>query len=90
MTMRPVAIRLAAVAFLVGFVLGVLVPKIVSAESSQTDPARVHILKRGDTLWKVAGTYGSGDPRAYIDQIVDLNHLNGGQVFPGQRLVLPH
>lgn len=52
-------------------------------------PAHVQV-HRGDTLWSIASSnYQSGDVRDHIDQIIALNHLNGGSISPGETLLLP-
>lgn len=52
-------------------------------------PATV-VLGSAQTLWDVADRYApaGSDPRAYIDVIVRLNHLDGAP-FAGERLRLP-
>jgi hypothetical protein len=44
----------------------------------------------GDSLWTIAAAqYQGGDVRAHIDQIINLNHLAGSTVTPGEDLLLP-
>ena len=87
---RSGALRLAALAFLVGLILGVLVPKILAADSSvQARQPQKHVISKGETLWSLANRYGSGDPREFIYDVRALNGLVGATVFPGQELVLP-
>ena len=45
----------------------------------------------GQSVWSIAAQrYGdSGDLRSRVDQILTLNHLQGGVVVPGQILTLP-
>jgi hypothetical protein len=47
-------------------------------------------VEAGDTLWDLADRYApeGSDPRAYIDQVMTLNHLAGGLV-EGARIKLP-
>jgi LysM domain len=55
-------------------------------------PARgFYEVQVGDTLWGIArGLVGSeGDPRPVVDSLVRLNHVQGGLIFPGERLLLP-
>jgi hypothetical protein len=48
------------------------------------------VVQPGDTLWSIAGELGgSGDVRALIDEIQQLNGLSGSEVIPGQILQLP-
>jgi len=66
-----------------------LVPRMVSVVSSVSE-SRTHVVEAGETLWAVAGEFGDGgDPRAYVDDLLELNHLSSPQVFPGQTLILP-
>ena len=66
-----------------------MVPRMVSAVSSVSEP-RVHVVESGETLWAVAGEYGEDtDPRAYVDDLLRINGLASPQVYPGQTLRLP-
>lgn len=49
------------------------------------------VVQRGDTLWGLAVRFAptTEDPRAWIESLRALNHLNGSVILPGQRLVLP-
>jgi hypothetical protein len=56
--------------------------------------ARQHLVQvvvhPGQSLWSVAESADPGqDPRAVIQQIIDLNSLNGDTVFAGQQLWVP-
>ena len=53
----------------------------------QPDRVQVH---GGDSIWSIASRhYQGGDVRDHVDQIIALNHLNGGSVTPGEVLLLP-
>lgn len=66
-----------------------MVPRLASVMSSTSQP-QVYVVESGDTLWGMAGEFGGdGDPRAYVDDLLRINHLSSPQVFPGQELVLP-
>jgi nucleoid-associated protein YgaU len=48
------------------------------------------VVRPGDTLWSIAASLdGDGDVRAVIDDIQELNGLNGAVLVPGQTLLLP-
>jgi hypothetical protein len=49
------------------------------------------VVHPGQSLWSVAESADpEQDPRAVIQQIIDLNSLNGDTVFAGQQLWVPH
>jgi LysM domain len=49
------------------------------------------IVRPGQSLWSVAESADPDqDTRAVIQQIIDLNSLNGDTVFAGQQLWVPH
>ena len=48
------------------------------------------VVMPGQSLWSLATQYEpTADPRNVIQEIIDLNALNGTSVQPGQRLWLP-
>jgi nucleoid-associated protein YgaU len=48
------------------------------------------VVQPGDTLWSIATSLGGdGDVRAVVDEIQELNDLNGAALVPGQTLLLP-
>ncbi len=49
------------------------------------------VVHPGQSLWSVAESADpEQDPRAVIQQIIDLNSLNGDTVLAGQQLWVPH
>ena len=45
----------------------------------------------GETLWSVAKRVAPGhDPRAVVEQLRELNHLDSAGLQAGQQLLLPH
>ena len=51
---------------------------------------RRHRVSDGETVWSIARELArDGDPRPIVDAIVELNHLSGALIVPGQRLLLP-
>ena len=88
--LRRAAARLGAVALLIGFLLGLLVPRIFAADVSHSGAVRVHVISKGENLWSLASIYDRGsDPRRFVHDVRVLNGLESSQIFPGQRLVLP-
>jgi nucleoid-associated protein YgaU len=48
------------------------------------------VVQSGDTLWSIASAVAEdADVRAVVDEIQDLNGLDGAELRPGQVLVLP-
>jgi hypothetical protein len=48
------------------------------------------VVHPGQTLWSIASqAEPSADPRAVMQQIIELNALRGTSVVPGQRLWVP-
>lgn len=54
---------------------------------SEDNCVRIHIVKRGDTLGKIAAKY-CGDPNAY-KTIMKANQLTSDAIFPGDKLTIP-
>ena len=47
------------------------------------------VVKPGDTVWTIAASHYSGDPRPHVEAILAANHLRAPIVTPGQTLQLP-
>lgn len=65
-------------------------PRLVAAATHE--PAIVtHVVAPGETLWGVAHLHVSEetDPRAFIDQVREMNGLSTVRLSPGQQLRLP-
>jgi hypothetical protein len=60
------------------------------APASRAGAPRAIVMRPGQTLWDVAERYGPDgvDPRAYVDSLESLNHLDG-TVQAGTRIGLP-
>ena len=75
---------------LIGVLLAGLVFWAVAARSSDgAGHPQLYTVKRYDTLWSIASSHHSGDPRAAIYRLEERNALAGTVVQPGQKLVLP-
>ncbi len=85
---RRLALLMAAVTVTVGVALGTATgPSGVTSRASA--PATV-VLQPGDTLWGVATDFAgpSVDPRAYVDELQDLNGIEGAP-RAGMQVTLP-
>ena len=60
-----------------------------SSDSSYTSPYVKVTVKPGETLWSLAAKSGSGDRRATVDEIIEVNNLKSPEVVAGQKLYLP-
>ena len=69
-----------AVALLVGY---------FARPSGGAGPETRYVVRPGDTLWSIAASHYSGDPRDAIYRIDRRNHLGGSLLRPGEKLVLP-
>lgn len=85
--------RLAAVALVVGLVLG-LASFGRQADAGPTDEARAAesvlvVVESGDTLWTIAEslTDGGADPRPLVSALTEI--AGGGAIQPGQLLEIP-
>jgi LysM repeat protein len=47
------------------------------------------VVNAGDSIWTIAQSHYTGDPRSHVDAILAANHLSSPQLLPGQSLVLP-
>jgi hypothetical protein len=95
LTRRGRIVAATAAALLVT-VISLLVAGVAQATNHGPSPraARQHLVQvvvhPGQSLWTVAKSADPGqDTRAVIQQIIDLNSLNGDTVFAGQRLWVP-
>ena len=44
---------------------------------------------QGESLWGLAETHATGDPRDWIAEVVILNALDSSDLVPGQQIALP-
>ena len=89
LTRRGRLVLLALLLALVGAV-GVLVAASTGEAAAPVGPAPTIVVQPGDTLWSIAARYAPGpDPFGTIEQIRQLNGLDGYTVHAGETLVLP-
>jgi hypothetical protein len=89
LTRRGRVVLLALLLLLTGMV-AVLVAASTGDAATPAGPAPSVVVQPGDTLWSIAARYASGpDPFGTIEQIRQLNGLDGYTVHAGQRLQLP-
>lgn len=69
-------------------VIALLVGTYARPSGSAGKP-QVYVVRPADTVWSIASSHYSGDPRAAVWRLERRNHLDGATVVPGQRLVLP-
>lgn len=87
---RSLAGRVLLVVICVSVALGLLVPALGASEPQTLEPPAVHVVKPGETLWKIAQTHAPEfDPRSFIYDLKRLNGLEGAIITPGQELTLP-
>lgn len=81
--------RVVAAGFITAVAGSVLLGGNVYGALSSAQPAHV-LVHPGDSIWSIAAAhYQAGDVRDHVDQIITLNHLDGGSITPGQTLLLP-
>lgn len=82
--------RLVIALTLVGTLLGLGASAVKAVSSQPKKPSWSHVVTPGDTLWGLAREVAPGqDPRQTVDRLIRANHLQGGAIVPGQKLVLP-
>ncbi len=61
------------------------------AADAPPPPTQIHVVARGDTLWRIASQVGSPgeDVRPLVAAIMDINDLQDATIVPGQQLRVP-
>lgn len=87
----PLILTVACGLFLTGL-LNSPARAVTSADASQAAPASVVTVASGQTLWGVAaGVAAAADveTREVLNEILELNALDGSLIHPGQQLYVP-
>lgn len=69
--------------------VSVLAWAVLARSSSGAERPGTYTVQAGDTLWTIAAAHSSGDVREEIWNLEQRNHLTGGLIRPGQKLVVP-
>jgi LysM repeat protein len=75
--------------FLVLLTAVALVVGVYARPSGSAGKPQTYVVQPADTLWSIATSHYSGDPRDAVWRLERRNHLDGTTLVPGQRLVLP-
>lgn len=91
---RRAAFLLLITAAVLGIIIGSLLfnRQITQASSAYETVVQYQSIKveEGDTLWDLAGEYGSYEDRqSYIDEVIRLNHIKNETIHAGAYLVIP-
>ena len=69
---------------------GIATSSAKASNEATNSTATQIVVAPGETLWTIAARVNPEiDPRAVIDQIMDLNVINGSNVYAGQVLLVP-
>ena len=87
---RTVVLLVLVALLLAAFSLGRVGSQAAPKGTAKAPALSQTVVHPGESLWAVAQRVAPGhDPRAVIDQIADLNHLDSGALRPGQLLLIP-
>jgi hypothetical protein len=90
LTRRGRAVVLALLVLLASLASVVLFTRASSAEQVPSTPSSAVVVRPDDTLWDIAARVDPGrDVRAVVEQVRDLNDLEGHVVRAGESLILP-
>jgi nucleoid-associated protein YgaU len=62
---------------------------VYARPSGSAGKPQAYVVRPADTLWSIATSHYSGDPREAVWRLERQNHLHGTTLVPGQRLMLP-
>ena len=82
---RSLILRVTVAALVAGAVLA----SGPSRGGQETGTTTTVTVSSGQTLWDIAAATGRGDVMETAALIVELNHLSGTTLRPGQRLIVP-
>jgi len=70
---------------------GLSVVGVTNSVATSDAPAELVYVTvgQGESLWGLAETYATGDPRDWIAEVVILNALDSSELVPGQQIALP-
>lgn len=84
---RGKLIRTALIAVAAWYVFASLLPSLFHTQETHLVPVTVY---SGESLWTIAEREAPNqDPRDFIAQVVDANHLTTSTVMPGQQILIP-
>ncbi|AZK47369.1 LysM peptidoglycan-binding domain-containing protein [Paenibacillus lentus] len=68
-----------------------MVTVVASSPGHANEKVETVVVKREDSLWKLAVTHkpGNMDTRIYVDAIKRANNLKGSNIQPGDILIMP-
>jgi nucleoid-associated protein YgaU len=80
----------ASIAVLLAAALAIPGIQAVGALQERPPETIAYVIRAGDTLWAIAGRVDPDrDPRAVVEQLMELNGLQSPTLLPGQTLRLP-
>lgn len=89
-TNRRSKLQLAGGALTAGLLVGLVHPSFFAGAAGAAAPPVTHVVTPGETLWSLAGHFApSKDPRDYIYDLQQRNHLKTATIYPGESLILP-
>lgn len=87
LTRRGKLIRTALIVAALWYVATSLVPTLFRSQPTHLVPVTVY---SGESLWTIAEREAPNrDPRDFIAEVVEANHLTSSTVMPGQSILIP-